>query len=155
MVDILVTHKRPLGYDLLIGMDTIKEMGVVQIAPLNIVEFHHSKPLLHAVITIAEQAFSTKFDHAVNVWKGCQAPIVLHNTMGECPMSNLMQQEYKHELQVWLNKGWVTPYSEKEFGLAVVQENKGNVHPVMDYWKLNVDMLTMDADICSHKLREW
>lgn len=37
--DILVTHKRLVGYDLLIGMNMIKEMGVVQITPLGAAEF--------------------------------------------------------------------------------------------------------------------
>lgn len=32
-VDILVTRERLLGYDLLTGMNTIKEMGGVQITP--------------------------------------------------------------------------------------------------------------------------
>ena len=41
--------------------------------------------------------------------------------------------------------------------MAIVQENKQNVCPTMDYCKLNehVDVYTASTDICAQKLREW
>ena len=41
--------------------------------------------------------------------------------------------------------------------MAVVQQNKDKVRPVLDYRELNqyVDAFTADADVCASKLREW
>ena len=40
--------------------------------------------------------------------------------------------------------------------MAVLQQNKTKVHPVMDYRELNhVDAFTANADVCAAKLREW
>ena len=57
------------------------------------------------------------------------------------------------------------PYLEEELGppreliplMVIVQENKGEVRPVMDYRELNnfVDAYTANADVCAQKLREW
>lgn len=57
------------------------------------------------------------------------------------------------------------PYLEEELGLpkgliplmAVIQQNKDKVRPVLDYRELNehVDTFTPRADVCTQKLREW
>lgn len=41
--------------------------------------------------------------------------------------------------------------------MAVVQENKGNACPVLDFYELNkyIDTHTTNADICVQKLRKW
>lgn len=41
--------------------------------------------------------------------------------------------------------------------MAIVQHNKGKVHPVMDYRELNeyFDAFTGNADVCSAKLQDW
>ena len=41
--------------------------------------------------------------------------------------------------------------------MAVLQENKQKIRPVMDYRELNkhVDPYTAGDDVCAHKLREW
>lgn len=41
--------------------------------------------------------------------------------------------------------------------MAVVQENKKKLHPVLDFWELNlyIDVHTAEADVCAEKLREW
>ena len=41
--------------------------------------------------------------------------------------------------------------------MAVVQQNKSKVHPVLDFRELNgyVDAYTAHADVCVQKLREW
>lgn len=57
------------------------------------------------------------------------------------------------------------PYPEEELGppkgliplMAVIQQNKEKVRPVLDYRELNehVDAFTAHADVCAQKLREW
>ena len=55
--------------------------------------------------------------------------------------------------------GWFpTPIWNLDFPLmAVVQQSKSKVRPVMDYRELNqyVDTFTADADVCASKLRGW
>ena len=75
------------------------------------------------------------------------------------------QQEYRHELETWLNNGWLLPYPAEELGspkaliplMAVVQQNKSKVRPVFDFRELNgyVDAYTAHVDVCVQKLREW
>ena len=73
--------------------------------------------------------------------------------------------ENEEELQRWVEEGWLVPYDVSEMGtpvglillIAVVQENKGKVRPVMDYRKVHehVDAHTANADVCIDKIREW
>ena len=41
--------------------------------------------------------------------------------------------------------------------MAVVQEHKRKVWPVLDYWELNgfVEAFTANIEVCSQRLREW
>ena len=57
------------------------------------------------------------------------------------------------------------PYDDEKLGpakglippMAIVQQNKDKVRPVMDFRELNshVDELTENADVCAGKIREW
>ena len=68
-------------------------------------------------------------------------------------------------MQVWIMNGWLIPYPQEQLGppkglitlMDVIQLTKDKVHPVMDYRELNehVDAFTVDADVCTAKLREW
>ena len=72
---------------------------------------------------------------------------------------------YENEIPPWQQNGWLSPYSEEELGppkgliplMAVVQEQKQKVCPVLDYRELNsfVDAFTANAEVCAQKLREW
>ena len=87
------------------------------------------------------------------------------NKVPEYLVSAQVRQEYCQELETWLNNGWLLPYPEEELGppkvliplMAVVQQNKSKVHPVLDFRELNgyVDAYTAHADVCKQKLREW
>ena len=61
--------------------------------------------------------------------------------------------------------GWLIPYPESELGppkgliplMAILQENKQKVWPVMDYRELNehVNTYTANADVCAQTMQEW
>ena len=61
------------------------------------------------------------------------------------PISAQVSQEYCRELEMWLNNGWLLPYPEEELGplkgliplMAVFQQNKSKVRPVLDFRELN------------------
>ena len=64
---------------------------------------------------------------------------------------------------MWIDNGWLLPYPEEELRspkgliplLAIQQENKQKVRPIIDYQELNkyVDTYTANVDVCSQKLR--
>ena len=53
-------------------------------------------------------------------------------------------------------KNWVPPKGLISL-MAVLQQHKSKVHPVMDFQQLNchVHVFTANADVCAAKLREW
>ena len=72
---------------------------------------------------------------------------------------------YENEILQWQQNGWLLPYSEEELDphkgliplIAVVQEQKQKVRPVLDYRELNgfVNAFTANAEVCAQKLGEW
>ena len=68
-------------------------------------------------------------------------------------------------MQAWIQNGWLIPYPESELGppkgliplMAILQENKQKVRPVLDYRELNehVNAYTGNADVCDQTMREW
>lgn len=155
-------------------IDTIKGLGDVTIIQSGSAAFLDSKPSLCAVITINEKDCNTQFDRTSKVliaawkWADNRAPKVLKNKISEYHVTKLAGTKYDRELQAWLVYGWLVSYCEEEFRppqvlillMAVVQENKNKVRPVLDYRKLNqrvdafMDFMT-SAEVCPYKLREW
>lgn len=66
-INILVAWEKLLGFNLLIGMNAIKELGGVGITPSGAVEFDR-KPSLCAALTIEEPDFSVKFNQEKKAW---------------------------------------------------------------------------------------
>ena len=72
---------------------------------------------------------------------------------------------YEAEIEEWITNGWLEPYDDEKLGpakglsplMAIVQQNKNKVRPVMDFRQLNsyVDAFTANADVCADKIREW
>ena len=118
---------------------------------------------------IEEPDFSAEFNEKTRAWtaswkwSGNQPPNSLVNKVPEYPVSAQVRQEYHHELETWLNNGWLLPNPEEELGppkaliplMAVVQQNKSKVRPVLDFRELNGYAYTAHADVCVQKLREW
>ena len=169
--DVLVVNSSLLGFDMLLGMDIIRMLGGVCIDQSGNVIFSRARLHACAMIRIEEPDFSAEFNEktwawtASWKWSGNQPPNSLVNKVPKYPVSAQVQQEYRHELETWLNNGWLLPYPEEELGppkaliplMAVVQQNKSKVRPVLDFRELNgyIDAYTAHADICMQKLREW
>ena len=94
-----------------------------------------------------------------------ELPEKLYNRVPEYTIPARAHAEYEKELQNWIDNGWLAPYLEDKLGptnglislMAVIQQSKQKVRPVLDYQELNdhVDPFTAHADICTEKLREW
>ena len=169
--DVLVVNSSLLGFDMLLGMDIIRMLSGVRIDQSGNVIFSRTGSHACAAIRIEELDFSAEFNEKTRAWtaswewSGNQPPNSLVNKVPEYPVSAQVRQEYRHELETWLNNGWLLPNPEEELGpskaliplMAVVQQNKSKVRPVLDFRELNgyVDAYTAHADVCVQKLREW
>lgn len=170
----LVVDVRPLGFDVIMGMNGISALGGVTIVEGN-VSFGLSQKLACASaiseVRIEERDFCAEYDPSGRFWTvtwkwaGGAEPGALKNDVGEYAVPSDVRHEYERELSKWIDDGWLVPYDEAELGqpkgliplMAVVQQNKSKVRPVLDFRELNefIDTYTADADVCPEKLREW
>ena len=169
-IDALVVREKPLEFDLLLGFDAIKALGGVLITRTGTVQFQGEPPVC-AALSIDQPDFSVAFDRQQKEWTASwkwtddKAPAKLRNRISEYPVPSEIRAAYEQELRAWIEDGWLIPYPDQKLGppkgliplMAVVQQNKAKVRPVMDYRELNqyVDAFTADADVCASKLREW
>ena len=170
VVNILVSHERPLGYDLLIGTDAIQALGGVMITPARDVKLGGGKEAFGALCD-EEPYFDASFNHNERIWTTRwkwtlnNTPTLLSNQIAEYKIPENIRGEYERELQVCIINCWLIPYPQERLGspngfiplMAVVQHTKGKEQPVMDYRELteHVDAFAADADVCAAKFREW
>ena len=98
-------------------------------------------------------------------WSGGEGPEQLKNTAEVYSVPMEARSDYERELEKWVSNQWLVPYDERVHGevkgtiplMAVIQQKKNKVRPVMDFRKLNshLDPHTADADVCNEKIREW
>ena len=62
-IDVLVVHGKPLGFDLLLGVNMIKALGGVVVGPTGSVQLGDRRTTRCAVISINEPDFTATFDH--------------------------------------------------------------------------------------------
>ena len=167
----LVVDRELLGYDLLLGMDSITQLSRITVNSTGNIRFSRREKHVCAAITLDKPDFHTEYDRDTNAWtalwkwSGDQLPISLRNRLSEYPPPTWFREQYEEELQAWIDNGWLRLYPDDELGpprgliplMAVLQENKQKVRLDMDYRELNehVDPYTVGADVCAHKLREW
>lgn len=180
-VDAFVTNFKPLGFECIFGLNGIKSLGGVTILPSLNVRFgpwisdECEDPggglVCAAAMEVDESDFRASYDNSKKAWTvawkwaGDSEPDALRNTVAEYTVASSAQAEYELEIEEWITNGWLKPYDERKYGpakgliplMAVVQQNKAKVRPVMDFRELNthVDAFTASADVCADKLREW
>ena len=165
-IEALVVDKQLLGFNLLLRIDAIKELGVVYLMESGEAHFGGLN------ISIDEPDFSVTSDcsnkewTASWKWTNSHSPSKLSNSVQEYAVPCHSRDAYENEILQWQQNGWLLPYSE-ELGppkslillMVVVQEQKQKqkVRSVLDYWELNgfVDFFTVNAEVCTQKLREW
>lgn len=155
---------------LLLGMDAISKLGGVMVSRHGEVKFGAPGCVAAAAsegtvsCKIDEDDFCAEFSMGrwVVGWKfhdGCKP--TLTNRVGEYKIAEGLREEFDREIQQWISDGWLVPFEGECDGivplLAVVQESKGKVRPVLDFRELNqfVRSKTGDAEVCAEKLREW
>ncbi|KFD46635.1 hypothetical protein M513_12490 [Trichuris suis] len=174
-VGVIVSDRRPLGFDFVRGMSAIRLLGGalldreghVQLNPLSMAACAGAS----GVMRIDDKDFVVTYDPTARSWTAAwkwangSAPEVLQNAKMEYRPAAASRAAYEEELMSWIRNGWLIPYDERKFGpvqaliplMAVVQRIKGKVRPVLDFQELNahIDTFTANCDVCAHKLREW
>ena len=67
-ISVLVVRSKPLGFDLLLGIDTIKALGGMVVRPTGLVQLGNKEIVKCAVISINELDFTTTFNHRSWAW---------------------------------------------------------------------------------------
>ena len=128
-----------LGFDLLLGIDMIKELEGVHLTESH--EMHFENQNGYASISINEPDFNVTFDRSIKArtasWKCASghSPTELAHRVQEYTVPNHIWDAYEEKLSMWQCNGWLLLYSEEELGslkgliplMAVVQEHKENV----------------------------
>ena len=113
-ISMLAVRGKPLGFDLLLGIDAIKATGSVQLGNKGIVK--------RAAISINEPDFTATFNHRSRAWTVAwkwseeRAPEALDNMLAEYPEVAEIREDYKQELCTWMSNDWLVPYKEEELG---------------------------------------
>lgn len=183
-LQVMVVKQKPLGLDVILGMDAIGKFGGVFVRSPGQLAFgtvSASRKLLPerggntvasvggAAIRVSRPDFDITYDSSSRnwtaSWKWTDGAPHLYGSVEEYPMPGNVRQDYEEELSRWISAGWLLKYDERTMGpvratiplMAVVQANKEKVRPVMDFREVNkhVTAFTADADICSAKMREW
>ena len=124
-----------------------------------------------AQLDVEERDFGARFNPTTKEWtvewkwREDQEPGLLKNKMEQYAVPTAVQEPYELEVREWIRQGWLMVYDEAKLGppkglipmMAVIQDAKDKVRPVMDFRELNqyIDAHTREADVCAHKTREW
>lgn len=167
-------------YQALLGMDVVSAMGGVTIEGDGVVKF---KALCIGAVAETEKGLSVnkKAETEDIVIEDCDFNAVFANgnwtvqwnwkdedksptIENQVPMYKISEDAkgaFDNEVQEWIKSGWLQPYNGEFDGLiplmAVIQQNKDKVRPVMDYRELNqyVSSHTAGSEVCGEKLRLW
>ena len=151
------------GVDVVIGTDVLKhfkfclDYGKFLIAAAAV-----SNEMPVDNLTITKNYFKVNVDGEkwVTRWNWIKEP-VLHNCVNFYKMDKVVYPRFKSEVNRWIDNGWLVKTKCNEEGviplMAVVQERKDKVRPVLDFRELNefVECSGADADACDEKLRSW
>ena len=135
-IEALVVDKQLLGFNLLLGIDAIQELGGVYLTESG--EAHFGGLNRCAAISIIEPDFSVTYDCSNKEWTASwkwvngHSSSDLSNSVQEYVVPCHARDAYENEILQWQQNGWLLPYSEEELGppkgliplMAVMQEQK-------------------------------
>ena len=113
---------------------------------------------------ITDQDFEAVFNgrHWVVKWPWLDGPPILKSRISEYSVKLHLRREYESEIEEWIQNGWLQETTELPNNstlpiMAVEQESKDKVRPVLDSRELNqfVSSHTTEGEVCQETLRKW
>ena len=151
------------GVDVVIGTDVLKHFKFcLDYGKFSIAASAVSNEMPVDNLTITKNYFKVNFDGEkwVARWNWIKES-VLRNCVDFYQMDEAVYPRFKSEVNRWIDNDWLVKTKCNEEGviplMAVVQEKKDKVRPVLDFRELNkfVECSGADADACDEKLRSW
>ena len=121
-ISLLVVRGKPLGFDLLLGINDIKALGGMVVGPTGSVQLGNKEIVKCVAISINELDFTATFNHWSQAWTVAwkwsewRTPKALDNRVAEYPVAAEIWRDYEWELCTWMTNGWIVPYKEEELG---------------------------------------
>ena len=118
-INLLMVRGKPLGFDLLLGIDTIKALRGMVFGPTGSVQLGNKEIVKCAAIFINELNFTATFNHWSQVltmvwkWSGGRIPGAPE---AEYPVVAEIREDYEWELRTWMSNGWLVPNKGEELG---------------------------------------
>ena len=130
-----------------------------------------AESLLNKSLRINEPDFCAWFEEPSKKWhvrwkwaNGREGPMI-PNTVARYKVAEDIRPAFEAEINNWIKNEYLIPYDEKLLGppkalislMAVVQEHKRKVRPILDFRSINrfISVFTAKTDVCSEKIREW
>ena len=117
-IEVLVVDKQLLGFNLLLGIDAIKELGGVYLTESGEARFGGLNRC--AAISIDEPDFSMTYDHSnkewTASWKWMNGRYPSELSVQEYAVPCHARDAYENEILQWQRNRWLLPYSEEELG---------------------------------------
>ena len=170
-ISVLVMDRRPLGVELILGMDGISALGGVVVRSPSDVVFCGAAVAPEARLAVDAPDYKVHFDGRKKIWEVSwkwstgSGTECLKNQAAAYRIPEDIRADFDGELAQWVSNGWLVPYDEARLGpprgliplMAVNQPNKQKVRPVMEYRELNshITAHTAEADVCAEQLRRW
>lgn len=172
MLNCLVLDYLIDGVDFILAMDGISRLGGAFINREGQVRFGDMEAEQGASMVVLEsdkslriddQDFEAEFDGTrwLMKWRWNDGEPMLRASCPIYAMASDIEEAFNEEFEEWIRLGIVVPAPEGSQPtlsmMAVVQENKRKVRPVLDYRPLNsfVSSHSGDAEVCADKLRCW
>jgi len=145
-INCLAMRRMIRGVDVILELDVIGNLGGVHVSNdgasfgLGAVSI---KNRLHTE-SITDEDFKAVFDGKCWTvkWQWKDVVPILKNRVAEYTVKPHLRQECESEIEEWIQNGWLQETSDFPDNrtlpfMAVQQDNKGQVHPVLDYRELN------------------
>ena len=121
-----------------------------------------SSETIQESLTITRNNFEVIFDGEkwIAKWDLKNKPLLRSRT-DFYKTDKAVYSRFKSEVERWIENGWLVKTNRSGDGviplMAVVQEKKNKVRPVLDFRELNefVECSGADPDVCEEKLRSW
>ena len=165
-VSVVHSHSMLPGVDLIVGMDVLQnyrvtmDRGVVSVSAA--AAYTGGQPVGDD-LRVEGPNFEAWFarGHWTARWDWQQEP-VLTPKIGQYAVSEDLRADFEQGVEKWITNGWLRERKRATGGpaiplMAVLQEAKGKVRPVLDYREVNsyVHASGAQADVCAEKMREW